>query len=221
MQNVYDPQLLNRYAFERNNPYKYTDDDGHSVVLAIIGYIVARGGIGAYSAGVSDYLAQSRKGPVNWWRVAKQSLKGFGKGAVIGGVEVAIVGAGIASGNYAGAILGVGTAAFVGENVIENLWDISYKEDEENPEKKIAKVENLPGYRNPYEIMQQETNLQSRSGRTVVEYNSGKGSSSRGGYVFKGEDKSALQSLAKMSRNANKGETAGDIIKKWRKKYKK
>ncbi|MBN1232083.1 MAG: hypothetical protein JXA60_01845 [Candidatus Coatesbacteria bacterium] len=29
IQNVYDPQLLNRYSFERNNPYKYTDEDGH------------------------------------------------------------------------------------------------------------------------------------------------------------------------------------------------
>lgn len=28
----YDPQLLNRYAFERNNPYKYTDPTGHEPV---------------------------------------------------------------------------------------------------------------------------------------------------------------------------------------------
>jgi RHS repeat-associated protein len=26
--NVYDPQSLNRYSFEKNNPYKYVDDDG-------------------------------------------------------------------------------------------------------------------------------------------------------------------------------------------------
>jgi len=29
IQNVYDPQSLNRYAFERNNPYKNTDPTGH------------------------------------------------------------------------------------------------------------------------------------------------------------------------------------------------
>lgn len=29
IQNVYDPQSLNRYAFERNNPYRYTDPTGH------------------------------------------------------------------------------------------------------------------------------------------------------------------------------------------------
>lgn len=30
--NVYDPQTLNRYAFERSNPYKYTDPTGHQPV---------------------------------------------------------------------------------------------------------------------------------------------------------------------------------------------
>ena len=29
IQNVYDPQSLNRYSFERNNPYKYEDPYGH------------------------------------------------------------------------------------------------------------------------------------------------------------------------------------------------
>ncbi|MBR9703782.1 hypothetical protein GOV12_00080 [Candidatus Pacearchaeota archaeon] len=28
VQNIYDPQNLNRYTFERNNPYKYVDPDG-------------------------------------------------------------------------------------------------------------------------------------------------------------------------------------------------
>jgi len=30
IQNIYDPQALNRYSFERNNPYKYTDPTGHT-----------------------------------------------------------------------------------------------------------------------------------------------------------------------------------------------
>ena len=38
---VYDPQQLNKYAFERNNPYKYADEDGHLafplIILAVIG----------------------------------------------------------------------------------------------------------------------------------------------------------------------------------------
>ncbi|MBS3097301.1 hypothetical protein J4209_00735 [Candidatus Woesearchaeota archaeon] len=31
IQNVYDPQQLNRYSFERNNPYKFIDPDGREV----------------------------------------------------------------------------------------------------------------------------------------------------------------------------------------------
>jgi len=35
IQNVYDPQSLNRYAFEKNNPVKNTDPTGHIVPLII------------------------------------------------------------------------------------------------------------------------------------------------------------------------------------------
>ncbi|MBS3139311.1 hypothetical protein J4207_06425 [Candidatus Woesearchaeota archaeon] len=34
IQNVYDPQSLNRYMFEKGNPYKYKDKDGHSLTAA-------------------------------------------------------------------------------------------------------------------------------------------------------------------------------------------
>lgn len=33
IQDVYDPQTLNRYSFERGNPYKYTDESGHQGCL--------------------------------------------------------------------------------------------------------------------------------------------------------------------------------------------
>ena len=46
IQNVYDPQSLNRYMFERGNPYRYTDESGHSAFLFIMGII---GGILALS----------------------------------------------------------------------------------------------------------------------------------------------------------------------------
>lgn len=35
IQNVYDPQQLNRYMFERGNSLKYEDRDGHSLALAV------------------------------------------------------------------------------------------------------------------------------------------------------------------------------------------
>jgi len=47
--NIYDPQSLNRYRFERNNPYKYVDEDGKviSVPVAL--------GVGALAGGI-DFL---------------------------------------------------------------------------------------------------------------------------------------------------------------------
>jgi len=33
LQNIYDPQLLNRYAYARNNPLKYTDPSGNFLIL--------------------------------------------------------------------------------------------------------------------------------------------------------------------------------------------
>lgn len=41
---IYDPQKLNRYMFERANPYKYTDPDGHAIQIpaaVVIGAILA------------------------------------------------------------------------------------------------------------------------------------------------------------------------------------
>jgi len=43
IQNVYDPQSLNHYSFERNNPYKYEDENGHNPVV-VIGIGAAVGG---------------------------------------------------------------------------------------------------------------------------------------------------------------------------------
>jgi RHS repeat-associated protein len=37
IQNVYDPQQLNRYSFERNNPYAHTDTSGHCVEDGCLG----------------------------------------------------------------------------------------------------------------------------------------------------------------------------------------
>ncbi|MDP3698194.1 MAG: RHS repeat-associated core domain-containing protein [Nanoarchaeota archaeon] len=37
--NVYDPQSLNRYMFERGNPYKNVDKDGHVGMLAALGVL--------------------------------------------------------------------------------------------------------------------------------------------------------------------------------------
>lgn len=33
IQNIYDPQALNYYSFERNNPYTYEDEDGKNPLV--------------------------------------------------------------------------------------------------------------------------------------------------------------------------------------------
>ncbi len=40
IQNVYDPQLLNRYSFERNNPMNRVDKDGHVSYIALVAILV-------------------------------------------------------------------------------------------------------------------------------------------------------------------------------------
>ncbi|MEK6953028.1 MAG: RHS repeat-associated core domain-containing protein [Nanoarchaeota archaeon] len=52
--NVYDPQSLNRYRFERNNPYKYVDPDGK-----VINFPIALGAAvlaGAIDFGITYYI---------------------------------------------------------------------------------------------------------------------------------------------------------------------
>jgi len=40
IQNPYDPQMLNRYAYTRNNPIKYTDPSGHFIPALLAGGVV-------------------------------------------------------------------------------------------------------------------------------------------------------------------------------------
>jgi len=60
IQNVYDPQMLNRYAFERNNPYNREDPSGHFVFLIpiIVAVVVYAATYAAGNAAV-DYGLQT------------------------------------------------------------------------------------------------------------------------------------------------------------------
>ncbi|MBN2881320.1 hypothetical protein JXM83_04685 [Candidatus Woesearchaeota archaeon] len=48
IQNVYDPQSLNHYMFERGNSYKYQDDDGHWLHIAAAAAVGGLVGLGTY-----------------------------------------------------------------------------------------------------------------------------------------------------------------------------
>jgi len=63
IQNVYDPQMLNPYMFERGNPYRYTDPTGHFIRDYVFGGLIAVGiGVAAIalapaSAGIGIFVA--------------------------------------------------------------------------------------------------------------------------------------------------------------------
>lgn len=86
--NVYDPQSLNRYAYVRNNPYKYVDKDGN---VAFLAPILIGGGIGAV-AGLTTYFLTHDDYTV------KGALAYAAGGAVAGGAGVVSVGYAIAGG---------------------------------------------------------------------------------------------------------------------------
>jgi len=50
--NVYDPQQLNRYRFERNNPYKYVDPSGKVAVQIGPSLSILAGVFGSFGGGV-------------------------------------------------------------------------------------------------------------------------------------------------------------------------
>ena len=65
-----DPQSLNRYAYARNNPLKYTDPDGRFIfapilAVALIGMVIS---LGFYAA---ESIISSKK---SWYKGALRSL---------------------------------------------------------------------------------------------------------------------------------------------------
>ena len=118
IQNVYDPQSLNRYMFERGNPYKIKDDDGHFwnvVVAGVIGGVV---GLGTYLATHEDYT----------WRGA---LSYTGAGAIEGVTSLSGIGRAIGGGVVGQSIRNWGDKNDLTEGILDSgvssglSWGIS------------------------------------------------------------------------------------------------
>lgn len=91
IQNVYDPQMLNRYMFERGNPYKYTDPTGHIIPLAVVGAIVLNAIIGAAVSAITDATFQYiATGEVDWSHVREEARTGAIVGGIFGGFGRAV-----------------------------------------------------------------------------------------------------------------------------------
>ena len=83
IQDVYDPQTLNHYAFERNNPYGNTDEDGHNPVLII-------GGAALIAAGLEIGIQVTYAGDVySWQRVAESAAGAAALAAFVMNIETA------------------------------------------------------------------------------------------------------------------------------------
>jgi RHS repeat-associated protein len=81
IQNVYNPQDLNRYSYVRNNPLRYTDPSGHA--LWIPAAIVVGGGlVGGYDA-YSEFVYAN---PNSTWQ---QRVKATAGGVALGSVGAA------------------------------------------------------------------------------------------------------------------------------------
>lgn len=114
---IYDPQQLNRYAYARNNPYKYTDPTGHCpfcLVAVGIGY-----GVIALSYFISSIIVPALAEFPHItipWAMANIEEYGTGKGLAVTGAEMA-------GGEVAGKLIGkaAGAAFKWAKNAISSL----------------------------------------------------------------------------------------------------
>ena len=70
--NVYDPQQLNRYAFESNNPWKYTDESGHVHPILIGLAIITLAATVGFIKGFVSSVATQPKGNINWGKATRE-----------------------------------------------------------------------------------------------------------------------------------------------------
>ncbi len=137
IQNLYDPQTLNRYAFERNNPYKYVDEDGHWAQVIVGGAIVV--GLFALRAGISEYSIQRMyAGEVySWGKIFKSAAKSAGAGtAIVSSLMVPV------AGPYLSAALFYGYSVYSDTETIKSIEEAQqYKiEAEKAQEETIAPI---------------------------------------------------------------------------------
>jgi RHS repeat-associated protein len=114
--NVYDPQGLNRYTFERNNPYKYVDPDGRSYYAPAI----LLGGIWGAVVGSLDYAIDYEGQNFNFLHWAGYTLGGGISGAGSTASDILALHAGGIGGKVI-STLGGGTSELGGQ-LVQNAF---------------------------------------------------------------------------------------------------
>ena len=118
IQDVYDPQSLNRYSYARNNPVKYVDETGNWWHIPI------GAAVGALIGGTVSAIYQYRRTRRIVWRDVGKSA---GAGAVFGGVAAATFGIGLAAGaGYGGYALGGAISGFTGGRASQLTTNLMY-----------------------------------------------------------------------------------------------
>ncbi len=102
--NVYDPQQLNRYAFERNNPYYYVDPDGHIIPAAVA--LVTAAIIGAGVGLATYFISHAATDRQYSFKGALSYALGGATSATIGAAVVLTTGATLGSYMGSGALAG-------------------------------------------------------------------------------------------------------------------
>lgn len=138
IQNVYDPQSLNRYSYVRNNPLKYTDPEGHWPHIGLGAAIGAIVGAGASMVTQIWYGASLFGGSMDWGGVGKSALIGAAAGATAAatfGLGTYAYGTGWTGTLAAGSMAGLtgGTSAQLASNTLndrpltENVFNVEQR----------------------------------------------------------------------------------------------
>ncbi len=131
VKNIYDPQNLNRYSFERNNPYKYVDPDGKNPLSVLLAPALIGGGIAAgVSSVVYFYQVYNGERKFNGWELTTIAGTSFLAGAITTAVAEYTAGMGLIGAVTTG-VTGFSTSSLsqltinkvegnpLGENVLE------------------------------------------------------------------------------------------------------
>ena len=118
-----NPQDLNRYAYVRNNPVRYTDPSGHCPWCIAVGIGALIGAGVTYGTQVAANISENGLNvqaftDVNWKRVGAGAVAGA-VGAATFGTGTAVLGTGLIATAASGALSG--TVAGQTERVVENI----------------------------------------------------------------------------------------------------
>ena len=180
IQDIYNSQDLNHYAYVRNNPYKYVDPDGQNPVLVAAGIIIGANAL-YYGAteGYAEYKSQVNAGTtINWAKVEAKTQSGLVRGATFGTLSSVVLVAGYYLGGPSAALAGSEYIGLISEEYFEVEIDQAIKRKEEEYRSKQEGINQNLGENKNLE------NQQSKSSSSQTQQNNKLSPSRSGGSRF-------------------------------------